>query len=154
MREVHSAQGEKTDGSHAQMLLAAGAKRPLGDTDGCADFGEIKRSIGICCQIFLEPRDAKTIELGDTPVSVSFPPCRLAPWAFNTINDGTMSGPACPIVFCSGPCPGVKGAVWANAGAAPQSKRAMVMQPVRFFMVMSNSLLSLPKRMGRVDGLF
>jgi hypothetical protein len=28
-----------------------------------------------------------------------------------------------------------------------------MMQPVRFFMFMSNSLLSLPKRMGQVDGL-
>jgi hypothetical protein len=49
---------------------------------------------------------------------------------------------------------GVEGAVWASAGAAPQSRNATIMQPVRLFMVMSNSLLSLPKRMGQVDGLF
>ena len=90
----------------------------------------------------------KTIEFGATPVSVSFPPCRLAPRAFNTINDGTMSGPAWPIVFSNGTCSGV-GAVWANAGAPPQSRRAMIMQPVRFFMVMSNSLLSSPSAWAR-----
>jgi hypothetical protein len=70
------------------------------------------------CALPPAPGDpAKTIELGDTPVRVSFPPCRLAPRAFITINDGTMSGPAWPIVFCSGTCSGVEGAVWADAGA-------------------------------------
>ena len=93
-------------------------------------------------------RSANTIEFGATPVSVSFPPCRLAPRAFITINDGTISGPAWPIVFCSGTCSGAGGVVWASDGAAPQSRSAMIMQPVRFFVVMSNSLLSCP-----TDGL-
>ena len=86
-------------------------------------------------------------------VRVNFPPCRLAPRAFITINDGTISGPAWPIVFCSGTCSGVAGVVWVRAGAAPQSRRAMIMQPVRLFMAMGSSILSLPKRMGQVDGL-
>ena len=53
--KVHSAQGEKPDRSHAQMFLAGGAKRSLGNTDGRADFGEIKRPVGIGLQKFLEP---------------------------------------------------------------------------------------------------
>ncbi|WP_029587672.1 hypothetical protein [Bradyrhizobium sp. URHD0069] len=73
-------------------------------------------------------RSAKTIELGATPVSVSFPPCRPAPLAFKTINDGTISGLAWPIVFSNGTCCGVEGMVWASACAAPQSRRAMIMQ--------------------------
>ena len=35
---------------------------------------------------------------------------------------------------------GVEGVVWASAGAAPQSRRAMIMQLVRFFLAMRNSL--------------
>jgi hypothetical protein len=111
------------------------------------------RWIVSACPAARTGRSANTIELGATPVRVSFPPCRLAPRAFMTINDGTISGPAWPIVFCSGTCSGVAGVVWASAGAAPQSRRAMIMQPVRLFMVMSNSSLSLPKRTGQVDGL-
>jgi len=57
MREVHSPQGEKTDRPHAQMLLAGDAKGSLRDADSCADFGEIKRSVGICLQKFLKPRN-------------------------------------------------------------------------------------------------
>ena len=53
--KVHSAQGEKTNRAHTQMFLAGGAKRSLGNTDGRADFGEIKRPIGIGLQEFLEP---------------------------------------------------------------------------------------------------
>jgi hypothetical protein len=33
----------------------------------------------------------------------------------------------------------VEGMVWASAGAAPHSKKAMIMQPVRFFMVIGSS---------------
>ena len=95
------------------------------------------RSVVSECPAARTGRSAKTIELGATPVSVSFPPCRLAPRAFITINDGTTSGPAWPIVFCSGTCSG--GVVWASAGAAPQSRRAIIMQPVRLLMVMIDS---------------
>ena len=56
VREVHSAQGEKTDRPHAQMLFAGGAKGSLCDADRCADFDEIKRPVGICLQKFLKPR--------------------------------------------------------------------------------------------------
>src|SRR3984893_13501761 len=55
--EVHSAQGEIADWPHAEMLLAGGAKCSLRNADRCANFGEIKRSVGICLQEFLKPRD-------------------------------------------------------------------------------------------------
>ena len=61
MREVHSAQCEKADRPHAQMLFAAGAKRSLRDTNGCTDFGEIEWPVGICRQKFLEPRDDRFV---------------------------------------------------------------------------------------------
>ena len=89
------------------------------------------RSVVSECPAARTGRSAKTIELGATPVSVSFPPCRLAPRAFMTIKDGTISGLAWPIAFCSGSCCGVEDVVWASAGAAPQSRRAIIMQPVR-----------------------
>jgi hypothetical protein len=57
MREVHPAQGEKTDRPHAQMLFAGGAKGSLRDADRCANFGEIKRPVGICLHKFLKPRN-------------------------------------------------------------------------------------------------
>ena len=34
-----------------------------------------------------------------------------------TISDGTIPGPASPIVFASGMCCGVEGVLWASAGA-------------------------------------
>jgi hypothetical protein len=37
------------------MFLAGGAKRSLGNTDRRADFGEMKRPVGIGLQKFLEP---------------------------------------------------------------------------------------------------
>src|ERR1700746_2691309 len=57
MHEVHSAQGEKTDRSHAQMLLAAGAKRSLRGPESLTDFGDIKWTVAICLQKLFEPRD-------------------------------------------------------------------------------------------------
>jgi len=65
MREVHSAQGEKTDRPHAQMLFAAGAKCPLSHADRCADFGKIKRPVGICLQKLFEPRDDRIMPPGN-----------------------------------------------------------------------------------------
>jgi hypothetical protein len=68
------------------------------------------------------------MEFGATPVSVNFPPCRLAPPALITISDGTIPGPASPIVFASGTCGGVEGVLWASAGAPQESARPMIMQ--------------------------
>jgi hypothetical protein len=42
------------------------------------------------------------MELGATPVSVSVPSLRLAPFAFITISDGTISVLAAPIRFWAG----------------------------------------------------
>ena len=127
---------------HVERQPVALELRRLQHHDGIADFrpvraehrdGGVRRILGealiavIVWRPFLQQvvvsecpaartgRSAKTIELGATPVSVSFPPCRLAPRAFMTINDGTISGPAWPIVFCSGTCSGVK--AW--SGPAP-----------------------------------
>ena len=55
--EVHSAQGEIADWPHAEMLFAGGAKCSLRDADRCANFGEIKRPVGICLQEIFKPRD-------------------------------------------------------------------------------------------------
>src|ERR1700751_4166150 len=55
MREVHSAQVEKSYGSHAEMLLTGGAKRSLRDAERCADLGQIKRPVRIRRQEILEP---------------------------------------------------------------------------------------------------
>src|SRR4051794_28596966 len=59
MYEVHSTESEKADRSHAQMIFAGGAKRSLGDTNGCADFGEIERPVGIRLEKFFEPCDRR-----------------------------------------------------------------------------------------------
>ena len=46
----------------------------------------------MACPAARTGRSAKRIELVATPVSVSFPPCRLAPRAFITMSDGTTFG--------------------------------------------------------------
>src|SRR5437660_1610332 len=61
MRQVHPAQGEKTDRAHAQMLLTGSAERSLRDADGCADFRQIQRPVGICGQVLLESRDDRVV---------------------------------------------------------------------------------------------
>ncbi|OAF14750.1 hypothetical protein AXW67_17455 [Bradyrhizobium neotropicale] len=43
------------------MLFAGGAKRSLRDTYGAADFGEIKRPVGICRQKILETSDDRIV---------------------------------------------------------------------------------------------
>jgi hypothetical protein len=42
-------------------------------------------------------------------------------------------------------CCGVEVVVWASAGATPESRRAMIMQLVRFFLAMRNSSLDCPE---------
>ena len=52
------------------------------------------------------------------PFSVSLPFSSIAPSAFITISEGTISGRAWPMVFSSGLCGGGGGAAWSWATAS------------------------------------
>ena len=52
--EIHSAQGEITHWPHAQMVLTCTTKCALCATEARANFGEIKRPIGMCRQKLFE----------------------------------------------------------------------------------------------------
>lgn len=53
--QMHSAQGEIADWSHAQMPFAGGAKCSLCDADGGANFGKVEWPVGMGLQEIHEP---------------------------------------------------------------------------------------------------
>src|SRR5262245_10166557 len=55
--QVHPAQSEIADGSHAKMLLAGGPERSFRNSDSRTEFSKINRAVGIGCQEALEARN-------------------------------------------------------------------------------------------------
>jgi hypothetical protein len=89
MHEVHSAESEKADRPHAQILFADGPKRSLGDTDSCADFGEIERPVAIRLQKVFEPRDDR---MCGSVMSAGLPVGRISEASDHDVSEFILQG--------------------------------------------------------------
>src|SRR5205807_8996817 len=90
------------------------------------------------CPAALTGRSANTIEVGLTPDNVRLWPCKLAPCAFMTNSDGTMSTLTDDLPGADALGPAVVG-VWARAITGIQSKPPMDSARMNLFIAQSPS---------------
>ena len=105
-----------------EMVAFGGSLAKLSSLVLPGDHSSIKWDVSEC-PAARTGRSAKTMEFGATPVSVNFPPCRLAPPALITISDGTISGSSLADRFRQRHVRASK-AVCASAGAPPGEHEA------------------------------